>query len=270
MKTHILGFLLLLFVSSTVANTIIVDQNGAGQYTKIQDAINAANTNDTIIVWPGTYNEQLTLNKNVVLQGSGYENTVITGSFNPTLTMSAGKLLWFLISSTGGIGIELSGGIVSNCLITSCQYSGIESITGTSTVLNCVFYNNGQHGVVTWDVGVITVSNCICVGSSEDAYNSWRGTIYLSYSLGAHVDTQGNQGCLNADPMFYSTTDYHISQGSPCWNTGNPALNDPDGTRSDMGYFGGPDCPIYPVVYEIFIQPNGGLINLQAKGRANY
>jgi len=63
MKTHILGFLLLLFVSSTVANTIIVDQNGAGQYTKIQDAINAANTNDTIIVWPGTYNEQLTLKK---------------------------------------------------------------------------------------------------------------------------------------------------------------------------------------------------------------
>jgi len=70
--------------------------------------------------------------------------------------------------------------------------------------------------------------------------------------------------------MFTSSSDYHISQGSPCWNTGNPSLSDPDGSVSDMGYFGGPDCPIYPVVYEIQITPNGSNINLQAKGRANY
>jgi len=37
-----------------------------------------------------------------------------------------------------------------------------------------------------------------------------------------------------------------------------------------MGYFGGPECPIYPTVFEIIITPNGNNINLEAKGRANY
>jgi len=270
MRTHILGFFSLFLLSTSFANTIIVDKNGAGQYTKIQDAIYAANTNDTIVIWPGDYVEQITLNKEIVVMGSGYESTIIRGNYLSTIIMSAGKLLWVQVSSTGSVGIEMSGGLVSNCIITGCPYSGIRAISGVSAVMNCILMNNGQHGVSGTGGTTINVSNCIGLGSANYAFNGWGTTLNLSYSNGSFYDTGGNQGCINLDPLFYSATNYHISQGSPSWDTGNPALNDPDGTRSDMGYFGGPDCPIYPVVYEIFIQPNGGLINLQAKGRANY
>jgi hypothetical protein len=180
--------------------------------------------------------------------------------------MSAGKLLWFFISSTGSWGITMSGGIVANCVISSCPYAGIKGASGTPAVINCVIINNGLIGIE----GNCTVTNCIGVGSPEGSFNGWGATLNLSYSCGSYTYTIGNQGCINADPLFNSFSDFHISQGSPCWNTGNPSLNDPDGSRSDMGYFGGPDCPIYPVVYEIQITPNGSNLNLQAKGRANY
>jgi hypothetical protein len=40
--------------------------------------------------------------------------------------------------------------------------------------------------------------------------------------------------------------DYHLAFGSPCIDAGNPAAeyNDPDGSRNDMGAFGGPDAAI--------------------------
>ena len=41
--------------------TIIVDQNGAGDFTNIQDALNSSWHNDIILVYPGTYNENISV-----------------------------------------------------------------------------------------------------------------------------------------------------------------------------------------------------------------
>jgi hypothetical protein len=75
---------------------------------------------------------------------------------------------------------------------------------------------------------------------------------------------------INVDPLFVGGNDFHISQVSPCYNTGNPADTDPDGTQSDMGYFGGSDCPVYPVITEIRIIPQPTGVQIKAKARANY
>ena len=50
-------------------------------------------------------------------------------------------------------------------------------------------------------------------------------------------------GCISANPLFTNPgTDFHLQNGSPCINTGDPnsIYNDPDGTRNDMGCYGGP------------------------------
>jgi len=257
---------------SAFSTTYIVDINGGGQYTSINAAIGVASSNDTVKVWPGTYFEQVTLNKNITLMGSGYENTVITGNFNPTITMSSGRLEWFMISSTAGNGIMLSGGIVRNCVIKGCSGNGIYSNSGSSSVINCVCVNNASNGIQVGPPGHSNVTNCISRNNTGSGYrdDNYGNCITLTYSNGSRWSTGGNQGCIDQDPQFTSSTDYHISEGSPCWNTGQPSLTDPDGSVSDMGYFGGIDCPIYPVVTEIIITPGGNTINLQAKGRANY
>ncbi|MEO5943234.1 MAG: nitrous oxide reductase family maturation protein NosD [Ferruginibacter sp.] len=68
-----LSFILTLFLFSLtcVAKTITVGTSGAFQ--KIQDAINASQNGDVIIVEAGNYNEKdLIVNKSVTLQGKGY------------------------------------------------------------------------------------------------------------------------------------------------------------------------------------------------------
>jgi hypothetical protein len=256
---------LLLITGSTLANTIVVDKNGGGQFTSIQSAITNAVPGDTIKVWPGEYTEQLIINKDLVIMGSGYEYTIIRGN-SPAITMSAGKFMWFQVTTDGSYGISMSGGTVANCVIENCHQFGIVATSGTSIVTNCVLYNNGTCGLHGLG-GIINATNCIGKGHADTDFNEG---IYLSYSLGSCWHTSGNQGVITGDPLFNTSTDFHISQGSPCWNTGNTSLFDPDGSISDMGYFGGTDCPIYPTVYEIIITPNGNNINLEAKGRANY
>lgn len=268
---------ILLLSSSIRARVIKVDINGSGQFISISAALTAAVAGDTIKVLPGSYFEQVTINKNVVVMGSGYETTTITGNFNPTITMSSGKLMWFMISSLAGNGINLSGGSVNNCVIGACSQSGVYTNSGNSIVSNCVLISNGSNGITASPPANISITNCISRNNGgKGFYNTdWQFSrpISVSYSNGSLSYTSGNQGCIDQDPLFVSTTslDFHISQGSPCWDKGNPSLIDPDGSQSDMGYFGGPDCPIYPIVKTVKIIPQAdGSIKIEATGVANY
>jgi predicted outer membrane repeat protein len=51
----------------------------------------------------------------------------------------------------------------------------------------------------------------------------------------------GQNGNLAVDPMFMApeTGNFHLRSGSPCVDAGDPARHDADGSRADMGYFGG-------------------------------
>lgn len=271
----LLLFLAVLFMANYMFATIrIVDKNGAGQFITIQSAINASAANDTVRVWPGTYSEQVTLAKSIIVMGSGYENTIITGNFNPTIIQTNGILQWFMVSSIGGQGINISGsGMVRNCVINGCTGTGINAVGSVATIVNCVLVNNGNWGIVCNNGTTVNVINCIAANNNNGGFaasNCYNCNLFLSYSNGSTQCTVGNQGLINVNPSFISNTDFHIPQGGVCWDKGNPSLSDPDGSVSDMGYFGGPDCPIYPVINEMIITPNGTNIDLKVKGRANY
>lgn len=54
-------------------------------------------------------------------------------------------------------------------------------------------------------------------------------------------------GNIFADPMFVDPEngDLHLQYGSPCIDAGDPTILDVDGSRSDIGAFGGPDGEFY-------------------------
>jgi hypothetical protein len=97
-------------------------------------------------------------------------------------------------------------------------------------------------------------SSIVAFNDSEKAlYNSGSVAASLEYSdvhdsgvpiTGTIYETSN----LQEDPLFvsasdaasYETNDYHLEPGSPAMDAGSPAYSDPDGSRSDMGAYGGP------------------------------
>lgn len=78
----ILIFLIITVTSDNIQaknSTIVVDSAGNGDYTTIQQAIDQAETGDTIYIKEGTYKENLVINKKINLQGENKENTIIDG-----------------------------------------------------------------------------------------------------------------------------------------------------------------------------------------------
>ena len=93
------------------------------------------------------------------------------------------------------------------------------------------------------DTGTIfTLLNSIVYSYNPSGSSfSGSGTLAITYS-DIQGYTGGGTGNLDppADPLFLG--DYHLGAGSQCINKGNPAAQykDPDGSRNDMGAYGGP------------------------------
>lgn len=254
-------FFVIIFHLESNAKTIIVDKTGLGDYTEIQDAVDIAGEGDSVKVMPGVYNGQIVIRKNIVLQGSGYETTHIVSHESPTIEMFDSKIMWFSISSNTGTAINMSGGFLTNNVIWNSPGNGVYFKANT-VVQNCVFINLGT-AIGASERG--TLINCIIIGS-----DFWGGTTptYLYCRVdGSSYDI----GCIDDDPQFPSETDFMLSATSPCWDTGKPDIYDPDGSRSDMGYYGGPDAPVLPVVSDLRIFLNAdGTVNVQATAQSRY
>ena len=92
----------------------------------------------------------------------------------------------------------------------------------------------------------VYVANCISHGN-----NGWdipEETI-AQYSCFAYPATSAGMGCWLGDPTFFGhgsildvNTWFQLAYFSPCRDAGNPDVDfrDPDGSRNDMGAFGGP------------------------------
>jgi hypothetical protein len=88
----------------------------------------------------------------------------------------------------------------------------------------------------------LTVQNSIVAqsGLAVDArasitwrYNDTTGTF-------SGMSPTGHDGNIATDPGFVDPSgDYHLAPGSACINAGDPSISDPDGSRADMGAYGG-------------------------------
>jgi len=129
--------------------------------------------------------------------------------------------------SLTGTGIKLintfNSEIINNSLITGGK--GIEEIGSVATYYNNIVVNNNNFGL------------SLSLSSSYNYNDVWNNyTDYLGISPGSND--------ISANPLFVDTAkgDYRLSFNSPCKNAGHPdaKYNNPDGSRNDIGAFGGP------------------------------
>jgi len=80
-----MAFVYLIIIAGTVeASTVTVDDSGGANYTTIQEAVNNANNGDTILIYSGTYTENVIVNKWVTIRSkSGNPDDTIVQAADP-------------------------------------------------------------------------------------------------------------------------------------------------------------------------------------------
>jgi hypothetical protein len=235
-------------------------------YDKIQDAINASEDGDTVRVRAGMYREGIYFwDKDIWLESeSGPERTIIeaTGwSFGiridwgqDTTTVIRG----FTVRNAEADDIIVFQGSpnIYNNIITASGRGSI-NIIGVS---RCVIRNNVFEVSASSNVSIYTCygvfENNLVIHSPDDAM--WNRSVEdnplipdynLFWDYGELRNEPnpfifGPNNIYDEDPMLIENT-YIPSQNSPCIDAGNPWLSDLDGSRSDIGAYGGPYA--YPV-----------------------
>ncbi len=192
---RVAGLIALVFVlcsSPLFAATLYVDKGSpvaVAPYSSwataahgIQTAINRAAAGDTIIVGgaggtlvysgynadpEGGYNV-VVLTKNVSVVGAG--NPIIDGLGQASgVYMTAGNLFGFTIRNAStnydGVGARISGGSLSNCVVVSNRWTGID-LHNTGSAVNCLVAHNNSG--VDFDGG--NLINCTVVRNGIGLY----------------------------------------------------------------------------------------------------
>jgi parallel beta-helix repeat protein len=133
--------------------TWYVDDGGGADFTRIQDAVIAASSGDTIYVYSGTYYENVIVNKNnLTLVGENMYSTVIDANWmGDAVLISANntRVVGFTIQNSGwgslesGVRVESASGnsISQNILVNNhagilLRYSSDNEVTNNTAILN--------------------------------------------------------------------------------------------------------------------------------------
>ncbi len=239
------------FRTHLIAEVIIVPLD----FTTIQTAIDIALDFDTVLVKEGTYHESIDFRgkKIIVKSEGGPRLTIITndppadlvifdenetrnsilegftleGGSKSIYCTNAGPTIrrnilrdqsitdWASISLTG-----IAPALIENNTIVNSQNGAISTFSTVAPVIrnNIIAFNRG-YGIHTDDVEPELFYNDVYQNSNYNYYNFYYAGI----------------GDICADPLL--RVDCSISYDSPCINAGDPdpAYNDPDGSRNDMG-----------------------------------
>ncbi len=213
-------------------------------FATIQRAVDEAIDGDTIMVWPGLYREEVSLNRKAVTVQSADDAAVVTALNGYAFSF---------------YGAESSMSVVRNFVITGCGDAGV-FCEGSSPKLSNLTIANNQAGIVAYEGADPTITNCILWSNRNGDLFQCRAR----YSCISQTSAIGrDMGNINTDPLFADPAggDYHLksrygryspgnsawvtdSVTSPCIDAGDPSVYPgrermPNGGRVNMGAYGG-------------------------------
>ena len=116
-----------------IENPVSVDIVVPFDFPTIQEAINAANEDDVIKVLPGTYIEQITINKTLTIIGSDAESTIIDA---PQLTKLKPNVIGlpYIVEVNNGAEVTMKGFAIKGIEDTNCDGLLGISVFGDATL----------------------------------------------------------------------------------------------------------------------------------------
>ncbi len=181
--------------NDTFSNNITVDDDGDGDYTSIQDAVDSANSGDTIEVYAGRYVEGVVIEKSLSLIGIDEELGIGDDSGKPVIDGDLSNNV--VVLGADGISIEgfdivnsnnnhnasgSNNGIIvigipfspmKNCQIKDCRISnnhyGVNFwYANDNSIINCIVSNNSGHGLLVSVSDDNKISECTFTNNGFD------------------------------------------------------------------------------------------------------
>ena len=197
-----------LFIQSIAAdkNIIYVDDDGEAAYTRIQDAIDAANQGDIVFVYPGYYVGRVEIDKSINVIGANKLDTIIDKSQRDDVVKITADHVNFsgftvvgstplyascclinahfcsvtnniFMNGTGG-GVHLwssTNNTIKNNIITHVEQSGIFIGGCNNTICENIIKNNTYEYFYGIHIGVGTINNNMIYHNS--LINNWKNTL---------------------------------------------------------------------------------------------
>jgi hypothetical protein len=186
-ESAILLALMLVLCKLAIADTLTVKQDGTGQYTQIQQALDAALNNDVVLVYPGTYFENivmptgnLELCGTYVLSGNRADiyATVVDGNHNGSCVQFTHDGYQYVVNGLvfqNGSGTQFYNSTTTNG-------GGFYIDNSDVAILNCIIQNNyaaSAGGVRISNASVFFSGNII---KNNRAITGYGGIIVLNTS----------------------------------------------------------------------------------------
>ena len=168
-----------------------MDDDGSGNFTEIQDAIDASADGDEIIVCGGTYHESLMVDRSIILRGDG--NPVVDGSGanDPAISITAANvtLVGFTITGTvvehksGAMMVESQGSMLLNNTVCNNAGTGVRLMKSS----NCLVSGNQVHD--NGGKGIVLISSRNNTLTGNQVHHNGKGGIGLTDFRDQYADT---------------------------------------------------------------------------------
>jgi hypothetical protein len=204
----------------------------------------------TVLLGPGVYSSgtngeefPIILLSYLTLEGTEAQTTILDAGNNSSVLQFTDvhdvSVATLTATNGGGAGISClrSDPTLSNIIVSRNSSEGIycnqsspivvnSTISGNVTGIECYNSSNPQitNAIIWGNYGTeVSVSgNSSAIIAYSDVWGGWEGA-----------------GNIDANPLFvgFDSGDYNVCSQSPCIDSGDPAIEDPDGTPSDIGVY---------------------------------
>ncbi|MBI2405521.1 PKD domain-containing protein [Candidatus Microgenomates bacterium] len=253
--------------------------NIPSQYSTIGLGIDAASDGDTVCVGPGTYNEDIFINKSIRLSGSGYNKSKIIGAGQGTTVYSRAAnviIEGFFVQGTGihgndssiSISPDLADGIIIRFNWIKSGNSGYAlTLDGTNSLIqNSILEGNNSNEIARTGSGNnVGYLNNTFIGTLSGYYaldnESFNSTIaqnvfYMTGNVRVSVVTpwtnivsENNFNTQNIIQVYNYPYGGTVVAENNWWGDTNPSDNVGQGVEGDIDYtpFALSPFPEYPI-----------------------
>ncbi len=141
MMRYTLLILIVILPSLVLAATLSVKQDGSGDYTVIQTALDAANPGDTVLVYPGRYYENLTIQTSSITLMS-LEGTTVDPAYIESTIIDGNHVAPCIRVPQGNAFVSIRGFSITNGFRSGSGGGLVVSGGNTAVITNCDIYNN--------------------------------------------------------------------------------------------------------------------------------